>query len=69
MYPSVRYEGKWYKIQPKRYEPESQTFKIAWMMIRNPALTSEQAYRLYFQEQREDVKVLYPSFRKEENGS
>lgn len=61
----VRYNGKWFKIMPKPYEPESQTYQIAWAQIREPLITSEDAYREYFQRERENVKVLYPSFRKE----
>lgn len=61
----VRYNGKWFKIVPKQYEPEAQTYQIAWMQIREPLISPQEAYRNYFQRQREIVKVLYPSFRKE----
>ena len=61
----VRYKGKWYKIIPKPYEPEHQTYSIAWMMIREPMIVPEVAYRKYFQTLREEAKVFYPSFRKE----
>ncbi len=61
----VRYKGKWYKIIAKPYEPERQTFQIAWDLIRNPAKTKEEAYRSWYKREQEIVKVLYPSFRKE----
>lgn len=61
----VRYNGKWFKIVPKPYEPEAQTYQTAWMQIREPLVTPHEAYRSYFERQREIVKVLYPSFRKE----
>ena len=61
----LRYKGKWYKIQAKAYEPESQTYQIAWALILNPNLSSEDAYRQYFEKQRAEAKVLYPSFRKD----
>jgi len=69
MYNTVRYQGKWYKITPKKFEPEKQTFTIAWMMIKDSSLNPEEAYRQFYKIQREDNKVLYPSFRKEENGN
>lgn len=62
---AVRYKGKWYKIVPKPYEPERQTFQIAWHLIREPLITKEEAYRAWYKREQENVKVLYPSFRKE----
>lgn len=62
---AVRYQGKWYKIVPKPYEPEPQTFQIAWHLIRDPHSTKEEAYRSWYKGQQEIVKVLYPSFRKD----
>jgi hypothetical protein len=59
----VRYEGKWYKIKPKVYEPERQTTEIAWALIRNPGLSREDAYLKWYEKERKEVKVLYPSFR------
>lgn len=61
----VRYQGKWYKIIPKPYEPERQTYEISWSLIKEPNLTEEDAYRTWYKKQREIVKVLYPSFRKD----
>lgn len=61
----VRYKGKWFKIVPKQYEPEHQTYSIAWAQIREPMIIPQEAYRSYFEHERENVKVLYPSFRKE----
>lgn len=65
MYRVVRYNGKWFKIEAKEYEPERQTAEIAWSMIQNPSLKPQQAYREWFFKERENAKVLYPSFRKE----
>jgi hypothetical protein len=61
----VKYQGKWYKIIPKPYEPERQTYEISWSLIKQPNLTEEEAYRAWYSRQREIVKVLYPSFRKD----
>jgi len=62
----VRYKGTWYKITPKPYEPEKQTYQIAWSLLREPSLTKEEAYRNWYSRQQEIVKVLYPSFRKDD---
>lgn len=63
----VRYKGKWYKIAPKPYESERQTCEIAWSLIRQPNITPEEAYRAWYEKERKKVKVLYPSFRKDDN--
>ena len=60
----MRYMGEWFKIAPKPYEPEKQTIGISWLQIRNKK-SPEEAYRQYFQKQREEAKILYPSFRKD----
>ena len=61
----VRYNGQWVKIAPKPYEPERQTHEIAWSMVLNPAMNSLTAYRNWYSKERENAKVLYPSFRKD----
>lgn len=63
----VRFQGKWYKIHPKPYEPERQSYRIAWMQIREPLISPEKAYREFFGQQQKEQKILYPSFRKEKN--
>jgi|LauGreDrversion4_2_1035121.scaffolds.fasta_scaffold47866_6 hypothetical protein len=62
----IRYQGKWLKIKAKPYEPETQTAKVAWEQIRDPSIGPEDAYRKYYETQRKEVKILYPSFRKED---
>lgn len=62
---TVRYNGVWYKINAKPYEPEKQTHEVAWKMIFNPGESHAIIYKNYFERQREEAKVLYPSFRKE----
>jgi hypothetical protein len=58
----VRYNGKWYKIKAKAYEPEDQTIRIAWDLIKN----KESPYINFYKEMRNDSKLLYPVFRKDE---
>jgi len=62
---AIRYRGKWYRINQKPYEPERQTNEIAWMLVREPLLLKEEAYRKYFEKQRLEAKVLYPTFNKD----
>ena len=65
MPPAVRYNGKWYAITPKQYEPERQTYQVAWMQITD-SITAEEAYRKYYETLRKESKVLCPSFRQDE---
>jgi hypothetical protein len=60
-----RYNGKWYKVSTRQYESERQSAEVAWLQIREPSLRPEEAYRRFFQKQREDARILYPSFRKD----
>lgn len=64
----VRYNGRWYNIVPKAYEPERQTHQIAWTIIRN-STSSQDAYREWYAVEQKKVSVLYPSFRKETHGA
>ena len=63
----VRYQGKWYKITPKAYEPESQTFQVAWAQIREPTVGPVEHYRRFYEKQRKEARILYPSFRKDDH--
>ena len=65
MPPAVRYNGKWYSIIPKPYEPERQTYQVAWIQL-TEGITAEEAYRKYFETLRKEAKVLCPSFRQDE---
>lgn len=62
----IRYKGKWYKISKKPYEPETQTIQVAWRQVRDQN-TPEEAYRKFFENQREEARILYPSFRKDKD--
>lgn len=64
MVPAIRVQGKWYAITPKPYEPERQTYNIAYRIIQGA--TPEQAYREWFEQERKDAKLLYPTFGKNE---
>ena len=62
-----RYKGNWYKVTPKAYEPERQTTQVAWLQMREPTITAQDAYRKFYEKQRLEAKILYPSFRKDDN--
>jgi hypothetical protein len=53
----VRFQGKWYEIEPKPYEPERMTADIAWIQIKEK-VSSEEAYRLWFTKQRKLSRLL-----------
>ena len=59
---AIRHKGIWYKIKQKPFEPERQTYSIAWKEIR---MNPQQAYKEWYSKEREDAKLLYPSFRNE----
>lgn len=63
----LRYNGAWYKIKAKPYEPESQTVQVAWSQIREPEIAPMEHYKRYFEKQRKQAQILYPSFRKDDN--
>jgi hypothetical protein len=63
---AIRYNGNWLKVIAKPYEPERQTFEIAWERVREPLVLSPEAYRKWYSNEQRKVKVLYPSFRKDE---
>jgi hypothetical protein len=61
----IRNNQSWYKINAKPYEPDRQSQEIAWHLIREPLVIPEDIYKKYFEKQRKQAKVLYPSFRKD----
>jgi hypothetical protein len=61
--PAVRVQGKWYAITAKPYESERQTYSIAYKLIQGSP--PEVAYREWFEQERKDAKLLYPSFGKD----
>lgn len=53
----VRYQGKWFTIQPKPFEPERMTTDIAWIQIRE-SVSPRDAYRIWFERQRKVSRLL-----------
>lgn len=53
----VRYNGTWYAIKAKPFEPERMSTDIAWLQIKEQ-LTAEQAYKRWFEDQRKISRVL-----------
>lgn len=57
-----RYQGRWYRINPKPWEPERQTWWIASKLVQG--VSQVEAYRLWFAKRQQEAKLLYPNFRK-----
>jgi hypothetical protein len=53
----VRYQGKWFTIQIKPYEPERMTTDVAWIQIRE-SVSARDAYRIWFDRQRKVSRLL-----------
>jgi hypothetical protein len=53
----VRYNGKWFSIRPRPFEPERMTTDIAWLQIKE-GLTAAEAYRTWFENQRKISRLL-----------
>lgn len=53
MQPLIRYNGQWFKITPKPYEPERVTFEIAWMKLNGDG------YLQWFKKERNISKIVY----------
>lgn len=62
-----RFNGKWYKVNKKPYEPESQTAQLVWSQLREPELSIPEHYKRFYEKQRKEARILYPSFRKDDN--
>lgn len=53
----VHYNGRFYEIKPRPFEPERMTMDIAWIQIKEE-VSSEEAYRRWFERQRRISRVL-----------
>ena len=53
----VRFQGKWYELNTKDYEPERMTTDVAWIQIKE-SLKPEDAYRVWFERQRKLSRLL-----------
>jgi len=53
----IRFQGKWYEINPKPFEPERMTADIAWLQIKEN-VSPEEAYRRWFERQRKLSRLL-----------
>jgi hypothetical protein len=47
----VRFQGKWFEITPRGFEPERMTTDVAWLQILE-GVDSATAYRSWFERQR-----------------
>lgn len=53
----VHYNGRFYEIKPRHFEPERMTADVAWIQIRED-VPAEEAYRRWFERQRRISRVL-----------
>ncbi len=53
----IRFQGKWYEIHPKPYEPERMTADVAWIQLKEK-VSSEEAYIRWFDRQRKLSRLL-----------
>ena len=53
----VRYNERFYEINPRPYEPERMTTDIAWIQIKE-GVAPEEAYRIWFDRQKTITKLL-----------
>ena len=53
----VRFQGIWYTITPRPYEPERMTTDVAWAQIRE-GLDAQTAYRTWFMTQRKLSRLV-----------
>jgi hypothetical protein len=47
----VRFQGKWFEITPRSFEPERMTTDVAWIQILQ-GVDAPTAYRIWFERQR-----------------
>ena len=53
----IRFQGKWFDINPKPYEPERMSADIAWIQIKE-GVSVEEAYRKWFGLQRKLSRII-----------
>lgn len=53
----VRYQGRWFTITPKPFEPERMTTDVAWIQLKED-VSAEEAYRRWFTRQRKLSRLL-----------
>jgi len=53
----VRFQGRWFRVYPKAFEPERMTTDIAWLQIKE-GLAPADAYRAWFEQQRRISRIL-----------
>jgi hypothetical protein len=47
----LRYQGRWFVVNPRPYEPERMTTDVAWMQLKEN-VSAEEAYRRWYEKQR-----------------
>lgn len=47
----LRYQGRWFTVNPRPYEPERMTTDVAWIQLKE-GVSAEEAYRRWYEKQR-----------------
>lgn len=53
-----RFQGKWYSVKPKQFEPERQTHEIMWEIVKGKE--PRKAYRDWYATENKISSILYP---------
>jgi hypothetical protein len=53
-----RFQGKWYSVKPKPFEPERQTAEIMWTIAKGT--DPKKAYREWFSREQKISSMIYP---------
>jgi hypothetical protein len=53
-----RFQGQWFTVKPKQFEPERQTHEIMWKVA--GGTDSKKAYREWYEKERKISSLIYP---------
>lgn len=62
-----RFQGKWYSVKPKSFEPERQTHEIMWDIVQGTE--QKKAYRNWYANEKKISSLIYPVIHNERNES
>lgn len=62
-----RFQGKWYSVKPKSFEPERQTHEIMWEIVKGAE--QKKAYRDWYAKEQKLSSLIYPVIHNERNDS
>ncbi|NDG28989.1 hypothetical protein EB118_02685 [bacterium] len=57
-YIMFRFQGNWFAVKPKQFEPERQTHEIMWAIARG--VDPKKAYRDWYEREKKISSIIYP---------